>query len=150
MKISPAKANHAQVLTALAQRSKAHWGYSNEFMQACAGELTHSEQGILNNPTYVAIEHKKPVGFYMLCQLSRHEVELESLFIEPLHIGSGLGRILFEHAVKTAVDLGYRQMQIQSDPYAAPFYLKMGCVQTGIKKSLSIPGRSLPLLSLIF
>jgi hypothetical protein len=33
--------SEATVLTALARRSKAHWGYSEEFMRSCENELTY-------------------------------------------------------------------------------------------------------------
>jgi hypothetical protein len=37
--IRPAQADEVEALTALALRSKAHWGYDDAFMEACRAEL---------------------------------------------------------------------------------------------------------------
>jgi hypothetical protein len=38
--IRPARATEAGILTDLALRSKAHWGYDAQFLEACRDELT--------------------------------------------------------------------------------------------------------------
>ena len=67
--------------------------------------------------------------------------------VEPGVIGRGVGRRLFEHAVATARELGFKRFTIDSDPDAEPFYLAMGAVRIGTTPSGSIPGRTLPLLA---
>ncbi len=54
--------------------------------------------------------------------------------------------MVFAHAKRTAQRLGYRQMVIQADPNAAPFYLVAGAKPAGTEPSESIPGRQLLVL----
>lgn len=42
--IRPARAGEARLLSELALRSKAHWGYSKEFLEAVRAELSYSEK----------------------------------------------------------------------------------------------------------
>ena len=60
----------------------------------------------------------------------------------------GWGRLLIEHAKRTAVDLGAEQLLIQGDPNAGAFYLAAGGVLTGSSESASIPGRFLPIFAI--
>ncbi|MEV8615543.1 GNAT family N-acetyltransferase [Amycolatopsis sp. NPDC051373] len=74
------------------------------------------------------------------------EGELACLFVEPDHIGTGVGRRLWQHAVDTARTLDFQRLIIGSDPFAEDFYRKMGAVRIGSVLSGSIPGRLLPQL----
>jgi predicted N-acetyltransferase YhbS len=138
----------ADLLSALAQRSKAHWGYSAEFMEACRPELRYEAPRIAANPVFVAETVAGVAGFYSIQPLSPSTVELDGLFVEPASIGKGLGRRLVEHARQTAVAAGATIMIIQGDPNAAPFYLAMGATPAGQCESQSIPGRLLPMFQI--
>lgn len=138
------------MLSELAMRSKAHWGYSPSFMEACREELTYSgtQLGDADHTFAVAERAGQLAGFYALGKVSAAEVELEALFVEPAHIGSGVGRALMGHAVAEAARRGADTLVIQGDPNAAAFYKAAGCVRVGARESASIPGRMLPLYSL--
>ena len=84
------------------------------------------------------------VGFYELEGLSGDEIELGALFVDPNHIGTGVGKVLIEKAKNHAVNLGARKLNIQGDPNAEKFYRAAGGIPTGSKESESIPGRLLP------
>lgn len=146
MTIRPAYPDEAEMLSALALRSKAYWGYSPDFLQACRAELTYTADMIRSDRLLFAIceVNASCTGFYALRQLSPDEVELEALFVEPAHIGKGYGRTLIEHAKSAAIALGASRMIIQGDPNADRFYLAAGGVLTGQRESGSIPGRFLP------
>ena len=112
IRIRPAAARESERLTGLAIRSKAHWGYSPEFMRACRAELSVSPEAI-THPRFeylVAESGGGIVGFCALARLSVEEYELEALFVEPPHIGRGVGPALIEAAqgacagVRGAVD----------------------------------------------
>lgn len=140
----------AQELTSLACRSKAHWGYSPEFMEACRRELTVSPDRVESDRYryFVAVDGNSTLGFYALERLSDGDCELDALFVEPAWIGSGVGRALIEHARRTATQIGATRLIIQGDPHAADFYLAAGGRQTGERESGSIPGRSLPVFEI--
>jgi GNAT superfamily N-acetyltransferase len=67
------------------------------------------------------------------------------MFVDPAYIRSGLGKLLFNHAAGRAKTGGYKNIIVQSDPFAGAFYERMGCTKIGRKPSGSIPGRDLPL-----
>lgn len=53
--IRPARPDEAEQLSALAQRSKAHWGYDEEFQAAFRPELTLRPEEIVKRRTQVAV-----------------------------------------------------------------------------------------------
>ena len=130
--------------------SKAHWGYSPEFMESCREELKVSSNKI-SSPRYfytVAEKHRRVIGFCALERLSASKFELEALFVEPDHIGSGVGRKLMTHAKSQALSLGGNSLSIGADPNAEKFYIAAGGTVTGKGESQSIPGRFLPTLTI--
>lgn len=143
--IRPARAGEAGLLSDLALRSKAHWGYDADFLEACRAELTVSADYITSAPVFVLEEDGRVVGFYGLREQGT-ELELLYLFVEPAAIGGGHGRRLWEHATGTAARLGFQTLTIESDPYAEAFYLAMGARRVGEVSSTLRAGRTLPLL----
>lgn len=146
MVIRSAKAEEAAHISNLALRSKAHWGYSQEFLDACRAELTYHPSEIEGQGRCFNVAELSDVivGFYVLERESDEAAELAALFVEPSFIGRGIGRALFEHALMAARENGSVIVTIQSDPYAADFYRSMGARQTGLCESGSIPNRYLP------
>jgi ribosomal protein S18 acetylase RimI-like enzyme len=86
------------------------------------------------------------VGFYALVGEGR-EIELEHLWVLPEHMGTGVGRALFDHAVRRAASLGAEVLGIESDPNAEGFYRRMGATRVGeINYRIDGQNRTLPLL----
>ena len=77
--IRPARVDEARLLSDLALRSKAHWGYSAEFIEQCREELSYSEEQLrAEHMRFFVIESAQRVaGFYALKQSSATEIELE-------------------------------------------------------------------------
>jgi GNAT superfamily N-acetyltransferase len=144
--IRTAHPGEARLLGELALRSKAHWGYSSEFLAAVQAELSYNENQLRSERMrFFVLEHEgRPVGFYALARQSETQIELDALFVEPEYIGKGLGRQLIEHAKSVAAAMGATQLVIQGDPNAEHFYRAAGGVLTGTRESGSIPGRLLP------
>ncbi|MET8702360.1 GNAT family N-acetyltransferase [Kitasatospora sp. NPDC058032] len=147
MLIRPARPSEAAALSALALRSKAHWGYDAEFIEACRAELTLDPQRIGPDRTAVAEDDGRVLGFVTLTG-APPKGELGMIFVEPDAIGRGIGRRLMDHLRAEATALGFDRITVEADPHAEPFYLAMGAVRTGTAPSGSIPGRELPLLTL--
>lgn len=145
--IRTALPTEAEALSNLALRSKAFWGYSDAFMDACRSELTYSADQIASDTHVVGVAEVDGlvVGFYVLTTLSADAVELDALFVEPDAIGNGHGRALMDHAARVAAQNGATSLTIQSDPNAADFYRACGGVCVGERRSASISGRTLPL-----
>jgi N-acetylglutamate synthase-like GNAT family acetyltransferase len=148
MRIRPARADEADRLSALAFRAKGHWGYSEAFMRACRAELTYPPELVGAGGFQVIEEDGEVRGFYALCKVSPTAMELDALFVDPAHLGRGLGIGLLAHARATASAAGMERLVIQADPNAAAFYLRAGAERIGERESDSIPGRMLPLLEM--
>jgi GNAT superfamily N-acetyltransferase len=143
--IRRARPDEADTLSALAFRSKAHWGYDPVFMAACRDALTLTAGFIAAGEVYVMEVAGSALGFYSLTPWNS-DLELFHFFIDPGAMGNGVGRRLWEDAIERAAGLGYSRILIQSDPYAEGFYLKLGAERIGEVPSAVQAGRVLPLL----
>ena len=143
--IRRARPEEASALSALALRSKAHWGYDAAFLEACRADLTLSVHDVATSLVYVLEAERGVAGFYRL-RGRGDGAELADLFVAPEAIGQGQGRRLWQHAVATARRLGYRRLVLQSDPHAEGFYRTMGAERVGESPSMVFPGRRLPLM----
>lgn len=145
--LRPARPGEAALLSGLALRSKAHWGYDAAFLAACREELSLTEDELGARRTTVAEVDGTVVGFGTL-EGEPPAGEIGMLFVEPAAIGRGIGRALLARLVETARDTGFVRLHIEADPYAEEFYLAQGAVRVGEIASGSVPGRALPLLEL--
>jgi len=142
--IRPARPDEAADLTELAMRSKGHWGYDAEFLARCRTELTLAPADMTSRQVAVAERGGRVVGLLVLAG-TPPELELDMLFVDPPAIGTGVGRMLYGHAVATARAAGARTLWIDADPGAEPFYRHVGAVRAGTSVSPST-GRTLPRL----
>lgn len=147
--IRQAKPDEANLLTELALRSKAHWGYDAQFIEDCRADLTITEEDVSSLPFYVFCEEENIQGFYSLAPWHTDAIELVHLFIEPALIGKGAGKQLWQHAIEKAKQIGYAKMMIKSDPFAESFYQAMGANRIGKISSSIREGRELPLMEFI-
>jgi GNAT superfamily N-acetyltransferase len=136
----------AAALSALALRSKAHWGYDAAFLEDCRDDLEVTANEIATSPVYVVDGDDGVAGYYRLAPLQDGVVDLAAFFVAPAAIGQGIGRRLWEHAVATATALGFAEIEIESDPHAEGFYRAMGAQRIGETESPVSAGRMLPLL----
>jgi N-acetylglutamate synthase-like GNAT family acetyltransferase len=148
--IRPAQPHEADQITALALRSKAVWGYSQVFMDACRHELTISPDMIARDTVMVLETAHRIAGFYTLCQIDGHSAEIMHLFVDPELMNRGYGAQLWRHAFATAQSAGMRRLQVESDPFAESFYQRMGMIRYGQHASAIFEGRYLPLLELLW
>jgi GNAT superfamily N-acetyltransferase len=139
---SPADASR---LTAIAHAAKRYWGYAEELMAQWDAELTLTPEFVASHPVFCAVRDGEIAGFYALsCQVNA--CELEHMWVEPAHIGTGVGACLFQHAVETVRSLGRPVLHIVSDPHAEGFYRRMGAHCAGQVPSRPA-GRVLPRLT---
>ena len=142
-----ARPGEAAALSSLALRSKGHWGYSEEFLEACRTELTVPESSI--DEVEVAEVDGVLVGFSWLRRGSDGAAVLEMLFVDPPWIGHGLGGRLLASALASARAAGVDDVTLDADPDAEPFYLRHGARRVGEVASGSVPGRVLPRLEFV-
>ena len=130
MDIRRADPSEAEALSAIARASKMHWGYPPEWLEQWRDALTLRPDFIRDHPVFVGALDGRAAGFYALT-LEGTVVVLEHLWVQPDHIGQGLGRALLDHARATAVALGAAEMRIDSDPHAEAIYAAMGARRQG-------------------
>ena len=146
MQILPAMSESAAVLTGIAFAAKRSWGYPESWIDAWRDLLTVSPEFIAEHETYAAVIEGWIVGFYALEQKGEKS-ELVHMWVLPDVMGRGVGRSLFLHAMERARVSGCRVLEIESDPNAEGFYLRMGAHCVGLRIS-EIDGRrrELPIL----
>jgi len=163
-KAAPAE---AAVLTQIAQDAKRHWGYPESWIEHWKENLTITAEFIAENEVYVtevgsrvesgpvplaedgpAAIANEIAGFYAIVTCGQ-EAELEHMWVKPEHIGTGVGRDLFMHALETAAFLNAAALEISADPNAEGFYKRMGARRIGeVHSEIEGQPRTLPRLAI--
>jgi GNAT superfamily N-acetyltransferase len=145
MRVRPGRREESALLSELALRSKSHWGYDADFLDACREEL-RLQDGDLDRLVVRVAEHDdgRIAGFYAIAEVDGTGAEILFFFVDLPFIGRGIGRRLFDDLIEVAREAGLRTLRIDADPGAAAFYERMGAEPTGQVPSGSIPGRFLP------
>ena len=109
---------------------------------AAALDVDLSFQNFEQELEHLAIEYAAPTGAFILAedagryvacvgvrQLAEEVGEIKRLYVAPAARGRGLGRILVEHIIAAARQLGYRSLLLDTLPFmkeAQSLYLSMG------------------------
>ena len=147
LRLRAARSDEADTLTRIAHAAKRHWGYPERWINHWQADLTISPDYLANNHVFVAESDGQIVGFYSLVD-RQDKAELDHMWVAPEHIGTGVGKELFIHAMQHAAGQNIPEVEILSDPNAEGFYRKMGAYRIGETVS-EVDGqpRSLPLMS---
>ncbi len=148
MIIRPAEKEESARLSEIAHDAKRYWGYPEHWIKHWQDDLTISTEYLVTNPVFVADKDDQILGFYGLI-IRPEKAELDHLWVAPEHIGSGVGKQLFLHAMQSAARRSVSAMEILADPNAEGFYRKMGADRIG-ETVTEIDGepRTLPLLTI--
>lgn len=142
----PARLGDCAALTALARRAKAHWGYPQEWLELWADDLAFTPQR-LGAWEVICAEVDGQIAAVGALSLEPGEAEVEGLWVDPDHMGRGLGRALMDRLSAAARQAGAPTLTIAADPQALGFYERLGARQVGWEPSAPA-GRRLPLLHL--
>jgi GNAT superfamily N-acetyltransferase len=129
MILRAAHAGELDVLSALAMRSKAHWGYPLQWLEAWRDQLTVSPRDLSAFEVLVAAGDSV-MGFAAV-DVSTDPAILEHLWIDPDWMGRGVGRALFLKAAAIARERGAGALETDADPHALGFYERLGGTQVG-------------------
>lgn len=148
MRIRRAIPEESTTLTQIAHDAKRHWGYPKHWIEHWQDDLTISPEYLAANPTFVAENDNQILGFYALL-IRQDKAELDHMWVAPQHMGSGVGKELFIHAMQSAARRNVSEIEIEADPNAEAFYRKMGAHRIGETVS-EIDGqpRTLPRLTI--
>ena len=140
--------DESATLTRIALDAKRYWGYPEHWIKHWESDLTILPEFISHNQVYVAEQAGEIQGFYALC-IKHTKAELEHMWVAPAHIGTGVGKELFLHAMENATSMSVREVQISSDPNAAGFYERMGARKVGeVDSEIDGQPRKLPRMSI--
>ena len=130
MTIRRARTEDADVLSDLAHRAKAHWGYPAAWMREWDAQLTIIPGYLDLHDVFVAEKDGRIVG---MCALEdRHDRwHLEHVWVEPSEHGHGVGRALVLHALDEARRRHDGNVELLADPYASGFYERLGARRAG-------------------
>jgi GNAT superfamily N-acetyltransferase len=146
MNIVRATAQDSNALTEIAHVAKQYWGYPTRWIELWKETLTIRPDTITQNIAYFAVEDSGPIAFYILTT-ENDGLHLDHLWVVPAAMRRGVGRALFEHALKQASALSQSTILIESDPNAEGFYQRMGALRVGTKTvQMENQLRQLPLL----
>lgn len=126
MRIRRAEDADLPAINALTRRSSA---YAGEYRAMVEGIEVTPEQ-LRRDHCFVAVEGERLLGYYSLVA---DPPDLDLMFVDDAARGRGVGRLLFEHMLATARELGATEVRIVSHPPAAGFYERMGAVRAGTK-----------------
>lgn len=93
-------------------------------------------------PMYVFIDGDRICGYYSLFLRAKDECELSNLAVLPRYRHNGIGKSLFDHAVKTARDMGYSALNIgivEENTVLRKWYEQNGAVHIGMQKFDFLP-----------
>ena len=96
--------------------------------------MSLSVEDLRRDEAWVVLVDGAVAGFYRLSR-SDECAEIEEFHLEPLTIGRGIGRRMFESASERARAVGARWLIWSTDTNALGFYLRMGGEITGTTPS---------------
>ena len=129
--IRPARLQELGELARIARAAKAFWGYSAAQLAAWQADLSPTEKSIRLHPVFVVERDGRIAGFHQLV-LGPLEARLEHLWVDPVSMRGGIGKTLLGHAAQLAAEAGFASLEIDSDPYAEPFYSACGAIRVGV------------------
>lgn len=147
MTIRPATTDDVTALTQISHDAKRYWGYPEHWIKHWESELTISSDFVNENDVYVMAGDDEVRGFYALV-VRNDKAELEHLWVAPKHIGTGVGKELFVHAMQRAAGHNVSEVEISADPNAEGFYKKMGAHRIGdVQADMDNKPRTIPRLA---
>jgi len=142
-----ARDEECPALSDMMLRSKAHWDYDAEFIEACRADLTITPQWLQGNDGFVAERGGEVVGFLGVGMAGK-TAHVAHFFVDQGAIGTGVGGIMWTRFVEEVRARDAKRIEIESEPYAEPFYLSRGAKRIGGAPASVFSGRILPLLEL--
>jgi GNAT superfamily N-acetyltransferase len=129
-----AEASEAGAIRELVVRSMGHWEHAPAYLQEARELVSLSAEDLERDEAWVAMVGGNVVGFYRLSRAGEN-AEIEEFHLEPALIGGGIGRAMFEHAVRQGRSIGARWLTWTTEANALGFYLHMGGEVTGMEAS---------------
>jgi GNAT superfamily N-acetyltransferase len=125
-----AVAEDVAAVRALITRSMGHWPRDAAYLAQAVDLMSLDADDLERDEAWILEGESGAIGFYRL-SLAADAAEIEEFHLEPDRIGQGFGRMMFDHAVARAGELGVKRLEWSCDEYPRGFYLAMGGRVTG-------------------
>lgn len=139
-----ARFDESEALTELSMSSKQSNGYDDAFMAACREELTVTRDRMLEGEYWVADADGLRGCACLAVDAEGNSAEVHAFFVDPKSKRQGIGRLLWGKLLERAREQGVTDLRLDADPSAVPFYSALGFAIVGEAASGSIPGRTIP------
>jgi GNAT superfamily N-acetyltransferase len=126
LSIRDARAAEQRSLTELQLRASLHWDAYREQLLAHPDVVELPLDQIEDGLVRVAELGGEVVGFAVLLRSVQGACELDGLFVEPGHMGAGVGRALVEDSMRIARERGASRIEVVANPEAVGFYERVG------------------------
>lgn len=130
VKLRPGVPADVPALDRIALAAKAHWGYTAAQLALWQEDLAVAVATWPVRPVCVAEDAGAVVGFAQVAT-DVEPWELWALWVQPGHMGRGVGKALLEWARRFAAEGGQSELAIDSDPHAEGFYRARGARLVG-------------------
>lgn len=133
-----------ETLNKISIASKRHWGYPDDWIEHWRDDLTLKPEEFQEHKVFKAVLDSKIIGFCVMGE-TEEVYEVLHLWLDPTYIGKGYGKTLLSEVLAKVV-LQSKDIIVEADPYAEPFYVKQGFVTFDQVASIYPEGRVLPVM----
>ena len=146
LRIRAAAFSDVPVLCDIAWAAKAHWPYPPEWLESWRAALSLTAPDLERWRVRVAELRALGVVGFSAASTGAPSWVVEHLWVLPASHGLGVGRALLLDVLAAARMSGATVVELDADPHAEPFYLRMGGTRvTTIPAPMpGDPGRQLP------
>jgi ribosomal protein S18 acetylase RimI-like enzyme len=135
-------ADEARALEALQRRSSAVWVEYRAQLEAHPEVIAVADDALREGRVRVAVDDAgRRLGFSVVEPVDGRTCELDGLFVEPEHVGSGLGRLLVADVVARGRAQRVERLDVVANPRAVGFYERVG-----FRRGAEVPTRFGPAL----
>lgn len=124
--IRAAREQERHTLEDLQLRASTYWPTYRAHLAAHPGVVAIPPAQIADGLVRVAEHRGEVAGFAVLLRPVARACELDGLFVEPSHMGTGIGRLLVEDAARIARSQGAKWIDVIANPDAVGFYERVG------------------------
>ncbi len=145
--IRPAAALELGRLREIAADGKRFWGYDPDLVERWVALGDFTPELFAEKDVFVAVAGGEIIAWSSLI-LNGDLCWLDDLWVAPRWIRHGIGRRLFDHAVRYAKSAGATAMEWEAEPFAVAFYEKMGGRHVRDSEPSATWNRTLPVMAL--
>jgi len=147
LSIRPAAGGELDRLRDIAADGKRFWGYDPDLVERWVALGDFTPEVFAAKDVFVAVAGEEIIAWSSLI-LNGDLCWLDDLWVAPRWIRHGVGRRLFDHAVRRAKAAGATAMEWEAEPLAVGFYEKMGGRHVRDSEPSPIWNRTIPVMAL--